>query len=115
MAVESTRCPYLPVTFTLRDLGHTVEALLDTGFDGDVAVPAALIGNSGPPDSFKLWVLADGSRVRAAVYAGTAQVGELPPMPVDIIALGSELIIGRGVTDLYRIILDRGQRVIVEP
>lgn len=51
----------------------------------------------------------------APVYYGSMQVGDLDPLDVDITALGDEPIIGRGITDQYRIILDHGARVIVEP
>ena len=115
MAVESELFPYLRVTFTVRERTEIVEALIDTGFDGDLVVPRELITNGQPPDSFQAWVLADGSRVRTGVYAGTVQIGSLPPLPADIVALGEEPLVGRGVTDRYRLILDHGQRVILEP
>jgi hypothetical protein len=32
-----------------------------------------------------------------------------------VIAVGDEPLVGRGVTDEFRVILDHGRRVIVEP
>lgn len=37
--VESERSPHLPIAFTVDESRHAAEALLDTGFDGDLAVP----------------------------------------------------------------------------
>lgn len=35
--------------------------------------------------------------------------------PVEITAVGQQINVGRGVTDHYRVILDHGERVSVEP
>lgn len=113
--VESERFPYLPLILTVRDRTAEVEALLDTGFDGDVAVPLALIADGQPPDEYRSWELADGSTVATPVYYGTVQLGSFPSVPADIALLGDEPILGRGVTDRYRVILDHGSRVIAEP
>lgn len=60
--VESERFPYLPLTLTVGEQTAQVEALLDTGFDGDIVVPLSLIANDQPPDEYRNWALADGSR-----------------------------------------------------
>ena len=112
--LRSEHFPFLPVFVTIRGQTRTVEALIDTGFDGDLAIPPGLLANGPPPDGFAAWELADGSRVRSAVYAGTLRLGTLASIPADIIALGAEPIVGRGVTDRYGVYLDHGERVIVE-
>ena len=43
------------------------------------------------------------------------RVGDLPAVPVEVVALGGEAIVGRGVTDRYAVLLDRGRRIVVEP
>jgi len=43
--LEKHRFPYLPVRLTVHDRSANVEALLDTGFDGTVVVPAHLLTN----------------------------------------------------------------------
>jgi predicted aspartyl protease len=111
----SSRFPYLPLRLDVNRRSLDVEALLDTGFDDDVAVPPELITNGQPPTGYSRWVLADGSRVSAPVYRGMVQVGHFGPFRALIIAIGDEPIAGRGVTDRLRITLDHGQQVIVEP
>ncbi len=91
--VESRHFPYLHLGIAFRGRTVEAEALIDTGFDGDVALPAPFVGEVGPPDiEARAW-LADGSPI----------------------ALGDEPAVGRGITDRFRLILDHRQQVIVEP
>jgi len=113
--VESERFPFLPLTISVGTRTAQVEALLDTGFDGDVVVPLSLIADGPPPDEYRSWQLADGSIVATPVYYGTVQVGGFAAVEADIALLGNEPIVGRGISDRYRVILDHGRRVIAEP
>ena len=118
MAVERTesdRFPYLPVRATVSDRSVETVALVDTGFDGDLVLPFGEIADGQPPDEYRTWSLADGSEVETPIYHGSVQVGNLPALDADIAGLGDEAIVGRGVTDHYRLILDHGERVIIEP
>ena len=101
----------------LESDGHQsdVEALLDTGFDGDVAVPPDLIGDGRPADGHLRWTLADGSSVLAPYYLGTATVGRLGPFPAVVTALGEEPLAGIGLAKHLTIVLDHGRRLVVEP
>jgi predicted aspartyl protease len=112
--VISTRFPYLPVRLLIGQATHRLEVLLDTGFDGAVAIPPAWIEDAGPPFDYISWTLADGSTLRAAAYFGLVQLGTLPPFSVLVTALGDEPLAGRGVSDRFSITLDHGQRVVVE-
>jgi len=47
----SAHFPYIPVTVVLNKRIETVEALLDTGFDGDLIIPEGLMTNGKPPDT----------------------------------------------------------------
>jgi hypothetical protein len=49
------------------------------------------------------------------MYFGTVQVNDVGSLDALITALGDEPIVGRGVTDRFRLILDHGTQVIVEP
>ena len=111
----SSRFPYLAVRIEARLQVADVEALLDTGFDGDVAVPQSLVTDSQPPDGHSRWALADGSTVLVPYYQGTTHLGDLGPFPATVIALGDEPLVGAGVARHVTIILDHGRRVIVEP
>jgi predicted aspartyl protease len=113
--VVSYRFPYLPIRLQVRALAVEFEALLDTGFDGHVVVPAHTIADIAPAEIETRWTLADGSEVIAPSYRGTAQIGSLPPVRVLISVLGDEHIIGRALTDRFSIQLDHGRRVIAEP
>ena len=110
----SEHFPYLPLRLAVRRGTYAIEALIDTGFDGDVAVPPALLPD-GDPDQYQRWTLADGSAVYAPLYFGTVQVGDVSKLDVLITVLGDEPIVGRGVTDRFPLVLDHGQQVIVEP
>lgn len=112
--IESSHFPYLPLRLEVQNRTHEVEALIDTGFDGDVTVPPNVLAN-GHPDDYHRWTLADGSHVYAPYYLGTVQVGDLGAVEAVITGLGDEPLVGRGITDRYQITLDHGQRVIVEP
>lgn len=118
-SVTSSRFPYLLIHLHLQQgkvrLETDFEALLDTGFDGDVVIPKEMIGENFKPAGYLSWKLADSSEVLAAAYLGQAKIGSLDSVPVVIIALGDEPMIGRNFTNRYKIILDRGKKLVIEP
>ena len=74
----SAHFPYIPVTVFLNKRVETVEALLDTGFDGDLIIPEGLMTNGKPPDSYLRFTLADQvTSVLAPAYLGRVEVAEL--------------------------------------
>jgi predicted aspartyl protease len=113
--LESGRFPYPPLRIELRGHTYPVEALIDSGFDGYVAVPPELLAGVEAPDDYHPWILADGSQVVAPFYLGIVHVGDVRSLPAAITALGDEPIVGRGIIDHFLLCLDHGQRVIVEP
>jgi predicted aspartyl protease len=123
--VVSSRFPYLPLKVHVRlnrdhQIDTLAEALVDTGFSGDVALPSSWLTNGHLPDGYATWTMADGSATLAAIYLGTVRVvgleEEMPsPIPVTITVLGDEVMAGRGLTDRFRLILDHGRELIVEP
>lgn len=112
--VVSERYPYLLVELRVGDQVMTVDALVDTGLDGDMIVPEQTPFEQ-PSDSYRSRTFADGSGVDAPVYYGTLRIGEFDHVPADIARLGRETIIGRGVIDRYLVTFDHGARVAVEP
>jgi predicted aspartyl protease len=119
-SLSSTRFPYLRVqvrvgTARYVDQEIDLEALVDTGFDGGVVVPARLIDPSIRPDTHLSWTLADGSHMRTPAYVATVRVGTLPAVMTVVIALGDEPLVGREVTDRFRVTFDHGREIIVEP
>jgi predicted aspartyl protease len=114
-SLRSSRFPYLPVQVDVGQDAVDVEALLDTGFDGDVALPPDLLPSGEPPAGYMMCRLADGSLVAVPVFRGTVKVGSFGVFQAYITALGDEPLVGRGVSDRFRITLDHGRQVIVEP
>lgn len=112
--LSSSRFPYLPVQVSLGDWTEHTDALVDTGFTGYLVVPVGFL-NGQAPDSYDVWTVADGRRVVASTYAGALQIGNFPPIEVLITVLGDEAILGRSVTNRFRVIFDHGERVFIEP
>lgn len=112
--LTSSRFPFLPVRVQLGQQTYDEEALLDTGFDGGIAMPPFLLAGQ-EPDWYQLWTLADGSHVTAPVYRGAVQLGDFEPIPVPVVALGDEYMIGLGILRHFAVTFDHGERVIVNP
>ncbi len=112
--IISSRFPYLPVHLQFGQNEADVEALLDTGFDGDVVIPTSLMEDIDP-DGHISWRLADGTQVTAPYYRGNVSVGGMGPLRVVITALGDEVLIGCGVAANFTITLDHGRELTVAP
>jgi predicted aspartyl protease len=92
-------------------------ALLDTGFEGALAIPSAVLDlDLGSPDTSIDWQLADDTVVEAPVYSGSIEIVGFPPISeVSITVLGGEYLLGRGILDRFEVTFDHGRRVIVRP
>lgn len=112
--IVSNNFPFIPIVVTVRKRVEKVETLIDTGFEGDIVVPKGLLTNGDPLDTVLPWQLADGRVIIAPVYAGKVKLGNIS-FAVSVITLGNEVMIGRGVTDRFKVIFDHGKKVIVEP
>ena len=112
--IISNTFPFIPIEIIVRHRVEKIEALIDTGFEGDVVVPKGLLTNGDPPDTILPWQLADGKVVIAPVYAGKVKLGNITSLKVSVITLGNEVMIGRGVTDKFKVIFDHGRKVIIE-
>ena len=108
----SSRFPYLPIRLQVRQEIYEEQALLDTGFEGDMAVPQILFEGQ-EPDWYQRWTLAEGSQIVAPVYRSTVQLGEFQPVSVLVIAMGEEYLIGLGVLIRFSILFDHGERIVV--
>src|SRR4051794_26672084 len=115
----SERYPYLPVTITINKQRKTVEALLDTGFEGDIVIPEDFMAQGTTPDSYIRFTLADPTAtVLAPSYLGIVEVaylGDAGSGAAIISVLGTEPIIGRNLARRFRITLERGKQVVIEP
>ena len=109
--------PYVPVRLRLngQPTDLVIEALVDTGFDGDVIVPASyVVGAEARGES--TWTLADGSEVLASHYIGNVQLGNLVGSHlVSVTGLGEEALLGRSLMDRFLLTLDHGRSILIEP
>lgn len=88
--------------------------MIDTGFDGGVVIPRDLLNPSLEPARYLPWFLADDSEVLLPVFAGEVQIGDLPPLKTIVMPLGDEPLLGRNVTNNYKMVFDHGSRVTIE-
>lgn len=109
-----SRFPYLSLELQVRHRKEKIEVLLDTGFDGDIAIPKGMLTNGDVPDGLLPWKLADGSKIIAAAYIGRVKLGQIPSIAVTVITLGDEPLIGQGIIKHFTITLDHGKRVLIE-
>ena len=91
-----------------------MDARIDSGFDGDLRLSVGLYAFEDPPVGAIGYFLADGSSTEVEAYDGVVQLGSFDALPATIILTGPEVLVGRGVTDRYSLLLDRGGRVVVE-
>lgn len=108
--------PYLQVGLSIgRYEESNISAYIDTGFEGYLVVPEEYTEKLGFPPFITDWEVADGAIIATAEYLGTVQIPEIGfSVDARITCLGSEFLIGRGVIDNLRVVLDRGQQVIIE-
>jgi predicted aspartyl protease len=118
--ITSARFPYIPIRIAIAGNPNPgtieVDAFVDTGFDGDVVLPESFILELGEPRTTARWRMADGSLVVTGSYAANVELVGLPGQhPVRVSLLGPQAFVGRALTDRFRLILDHGRQVIVEP
>ena len=108
--------PYVRVRISIRDWQIDALALLDTGYSGDVMIPAdALPHDFGDADRILRYRVADDRITTAKTFYGEVTLpGMAPMMDVAIGAMGSRFLIGQGVIEPYIVTLVRGERVVFE-
>ena len=116
-SLSSSNFPYLPahIQIGISKISLDVEALVDTGFGGGIAIPKNIVDLSHLPYMTTHWILADGTEILAKAYLGYAQIGNFDPINCTIALLGDEPLIGREVINSFKIILDHGRKIILEP
>lgn len=116
----SSNFPYVQILVTVQtstgQLDVRLEALVDTGFDGDVVVPSSYLSGAGAPPFYERWVLADGMAILAGSYQAQVElIGISESYPVRVSLVGNEALVGRALTDRFRLTLDHGRELIIEP
>lgn len=108
--------PSLRIRFTIQGITGNVAALLDTGFDGYLAIPESTIAAFPLPLGRQPILTASGEQVRVPIYRGTIELIGMPrPIAAPIIAIGDEYLLGLATLNHFKVTFDHGQRVIVEP
>jgi predicted aspartyl protease len=97
-----------------------MQALIDTGFSGDIVVPATRELKQYPPDAYATWTMADGSEVMAPVFLGRIRFPELDEdvaemVGVTVTVLDDQALIGQSVLKHFTLTLDHGKQVTLEP
>ena len=107
--------PCLSVRFQVRGVAFDEIAVLDTGFEGGIAVPQAILKDVGLPVGRVRLELVGGNQISVPFYYGSWQIGDLGPFPVRIDVVGDEVLIGQRAIAYLTVTLDHGRRVIVSP
>ncbi len=85
----SARIPFLPIVLRVRGWLLQFDALIDTGFDGDLVIPVdALAGE--PVDAYLPCRLADGTTAVMDAFVGNVELGSLGAYSAVVAGLGSE-------------------------
>jgi predicted aspartyl protease len=106
--------PSLRIRYVAQGIAGNAVALLDTGFDGYLAVPEGLIGALPRPARRRVQT-ASGQVVRVPVYLGTVELVDQPgPIDALIIALGDEYLLGLATLNHFSVTFDHGRQVSVE-
>ena len=113
--IESTRFPYLQMHIRSGEQSLTVEVLIDTAFDGDVALLPNMVTTTTPADLFQRWRLADGTRIRTPAYYAAVTIGSVRFTNAIVTTVGDKPLIGRNLLRHFVVTLDHGRRVLVEP
>ena len=112
--IISTRFPYIPVQVFVSENIYKLEALIDTGFDGQVILPPSLVANGQLPKRFVICKLADNSIVEMLAHRGSIKLGGKKLKDVLVIIMGDEPIIGREVIKHFKITLEYGRKIILD-
>lgn len=107
--------PFLPVELTGLHRTVTLEALVDTGFDGHLCIPLALATTIGLELKGADYVeLADGSVRRELIFRGNVRVGNLSPREGEIVLTDSEQpLIGAGMFEGRKLEIDYGTLTVL--
>lgn len=110
------RYPSLSVRFTIDAAIRELAALVNTGFDGYLVVPSALVSVLPPPAFGQPVETASGQVVAVRVFPATIEFVDVPgPFDGLAIALGNEFLVGLLSINHIRVMFDHGRQLLVEP
>lgn len=99
---------------TLRLNGIPIDALVDTGFSGDIMAPEAVVKSLGLVRLGVTWYeMADGRPVECSEYEGVLDwMGESRPAVVTS-SNAQGALVGMGILGAYRVVLDGPSKSVV--
>src|SRR5579862_6497082 len=107
--------PSLQIRFLAQGLERSTFALVDTGFDGHLAIPESLVEKLPEPLYVRRVRTASGQVVRVPVYIGTVELTDQPgAIDALIIALGDEYLLGLPTLNHFKATFDHGTTLTVE-
>lgn len=114
--VVHDRVPYIPITLHIpeRSATLTLQALVDTGFTNEVALPEELLPDKAPSLGDVSVRLADDSVAAVPAYLGSLRIGETTISPVTVVVLGSETMIGLEIVAQFRVTIDHDYSITFE-
>jgi predicted aspartyl protease len=123
--LTSRKFPFLPLSIRVRStkskpIELDTEALIDTGFSGDILIPSTDEIRKYEPGAYATWTMADGSEVLAPMFLGTIRFPELEKddgeiVGVTVTVLGDQTLIGQSILKRFSLTLDHGKQVTLEP
>lgn len=96
---------------------HPLDVILDTGFDGELALPSDVIGSLGIPHRAEVGlVLANSQRIQAYTYGGVVS-WHAQQREVEIVETAGEPLLGMALLLGSRVSMDvrMGGEVLIEP
>ncbi len=96
---------------------HSLDVILDTGFDGELALPSDVIGSLGIPHRAEIGlVLANSQRIQAYTYGGVVS-WHAQRREVEIVETAGEALLGMALLLGSQISIDArvGGEVLIEP
>ena len=115
----SRKYPFLPLTIhvrvsTRKKIDIHTQALIDTGFSGDIVAPTTEELKQYPPDAYATWTMAEGSEVMAPIFLGRIRFPQLDDdvaetVGITVTVLGDQALIGQSILRRFTLTLDHGK------
>lgn len=101
--------PRLPIVVRGRKREFQLEAIMDTGFDGDLCLPSEIAVRMGLELVGRISLeLADGTRRRRLLYRCEIDLGDETKVVSAFLTSGKDALIGTTLLSNYRLTIDFG-------
>jgi hypothetical protein len=104
------RYPEVQVILSIGTMDLEIEAWLDTGFEGGIAIPASMEHDILASAGESTVQVADGHQIIVPTWMGSVEIAEAV-FQCEVVALGSRVLLGLQVMDRMDVLFQRGARV----